>query len=82
LLNPIILQLERDVAVKDSVEFDKHYQNLIANCNNCHATTKRPFLVIDLPHAPAYDNQHYEPVPQAVPVQAAASQPSGAAKAQ
>ena len=69
LMNDEILELERAVAQKNLPEFGKHYQTLISNCNACHTATKRPYLVIDLPRTPIFDNQNYAPVVTDVPVE-------------
>lgn len=62
LILPEIEELERAVSEADSPAFRKHYQTLISNCNACHTAANLPFIVIQDPKTPVYDNQRYEPV--------------------
>ena len=69
LILPEIEELERVVSQQDVPGFAKHYQALVDSCNACHTAANRPYLVIDQPRTPAFDNQHYEPlIPALAPV--------------
>jgi hypothetical protein len=62
LILPEIEELERAVSEADGAAFHKHYQALISNCNACHTAARLPFIVVQDPKSPAYDNQRYEPL--------------------
>lgn len=66
LILPEIEALENVVSKKDLPGFEKHYQALVTSCNACHEAAKRPYLVIELPRTPIFDNQRYAPVLPAV----------------
>ncbi len=62
LVLPEIVELERAVSEADGPAFRKHYQALIVSCNACHTAARLPFVVVQDPKTPAYDNQRYEPL--------------------
>ena len=73
LILPEIEALENVVSKKDLPGFEKHYQALVTSCNACHEAAKRPYLVIELPRTPIFDNQRYAPVlPAAAPLASSA----------
>ena len=43
-----------------STDFNDAYALLVKSCNNCHAVSKHPFIVIKEPTNPVFDNQVYE----------------------
>ncbi len=48
-LEPLIENLEKNVKEGNAVEFPKTYQTLIRNCNNCHISANKPYIVIEEP---------------------------------
>lgn len=48
-LEPLIKQLENQVKEGNAVEFPKTYQTLIRNCNNCHISANKPYIVVEMP---------------------------------
>jgi muramidase (phage lysozyme) len=53
--------LEEAIKNKESKAFDEAYDLMVANCNSCHNAAKHPFIVIQKPKNPAFDNQIYTP---------------------
>lgn len=53
--------IEEAVEKKEIAAFEKSYDLLVANCNNCHNTVKHGFIKIQRPKIPALDNQVYNP---------------------
>lgn len=52
-----LYKLKNAISSKESKAFDEAYDILITNCNNCHHATQYPFIIIQKPRNPAYDNQ-------------------------
>ncbi|HEY2952878.1 MAG TPA: hypothetical protein VGK40_09860 [Verrucomicrobiae bacterium] len=69
LILPEIEELERVASQSDVPGFEKHYKALVTACNACHVAANKPYIVIDQPRTPVFDNQHYEPlIPASAPV--------------
>lgn len=62
LILPEIEELERAVSEADGAAFQRHYKTLLSNCNACHTSARLPFIVVQDPKTPAYDNQRYDRV--------------------
>lgn len=62
LIQPEILELERAASTGNGPDFQQHYNALIKNCNACHTAVNLPWIVVQEPRTPAYDNQSYERV--------------------
>lgn len=48
-LEPLVEQVEKSVKDKNAVDFPATYQTLIRNCNNCHISVNKPFIVVEAP---------------------------------
>jgi hypothetical protein len=48
-ITPLIQQLETNAKEQNVVEFPKTYQTLLRNCNNCHISVNKPYIVIEIP---------------------------------
>ncbi len=58
-LEPLIEQLETHVKEGNAVEFPKTYQTLIRNCNNCHISANKPYIVVEAPQKD-FDGQRFK----------------------
>lgn|SRR5690554_3921826 len=50
---------EDDLA--EGKDFSESYQLFIAQCNNCHNSSKHSYIQIKIPETPSFDNQEYRP---------------------
>lgn len=46
---PLIEQLEQNAKEGNAVEFPKTYETLLRNCNNCHISVNKPYIVVEKP---------------------------------
>src|SRR5216683_418450 len=54
--------IDAAIKLKYKPQFNEAYGRLTEGCNNCHATTSHPFIVIKVPpDASALPNQDFEP---------------------
>ena len=54
--------IDAAIKLKYKPQFNEAYGRLTEGCNNCHATTSHPFIVIKVPpDASAFPNQDFEP---------------------
>lgn len=52
--------LEERSEGNDLAAFKGAYSTMVKSCNSCHAVTGHPFIVIQEPTRPAFDNQNFE----------------------
>ena len=48
-LNTVLPEMEKSLQRKDTVAFNKGFQNLTISCNSCHAMEKVPFFTVQIP---------------------------------
>ena len=48
-LNTILPEMEKSLQRKDTVAFNKGFQNLTISCNSCHAMERVPFFSVKIP---------------------------------
>ena len=48
-LNYVLPEMQKSVASKDTVIFNKEFKMLTVNCNSCHAMEKVPFFTVNIP---------------------------------
>ncbi len=56
---PVVNLLDKNTKEKDAVEFPKTYQNLLRNCNNCHISVDKPYIVVQEPQRD-FDGQKFK----------------------
>jgi hypothetical protein len=63
-LSPSFAVLDFAIKAGEPNQFAQAYERLTQGCNNCHATTEHPFVVIKAPDAAAtaYPNIEFKPV--------------------
>jgi SNF family Na+-dependent transporter len=57
---PMIEELEKNAKEANAVEFPKTYQTLLRNCNNCHISSNKPYIVVE-PAKQDFDGQQFKP---------------------
>jgi hypothetical protein len=58
---PAIAELAKAIEQKQSRNFAASYRKLTDACNDCHKAASRPYIVIQRPSRPAFDNQDFRP---------------------
>jgi hypothetical protein len=48
-LTYVLPEMEKSIESKDTTVFNKNFQTLTINCNNCHAMEKVPFFTVKIP---------------------------------
>jgi hypothetical protein len=48
-LTYVLPEMEKSIAQKDTVIFNRSFQMLTVNCNSCHAMEKVPFFTVGMP---------------------------------
>jgi hypothetical protein len=56
-----ISDVENAIKARDRAKFAAAYDKLTAACNTCHASAKRPFIVVQRPATSAFPNQSFAP---------------------
>jgi hypothetical protein len=60
-IDPVLPVLDFAIKAGEPRQFAQAYDKLTQGCNNCHATTDHPFVVIKTPDASAWPNQDFRP---------------------
>ena len=60
-VEPTFAVLDFAIKAGEPRQFAESYAKLTQACNNCHATTEHPFVVIKAPDASAWPNQEFKP---------------------
>jgi hypothetical protein len=60
-IDPVLPVLDFAIKAGEPRQFAQAYDKLTQGCNNCHATTDHPFVVIKTPDESAWPNQDFKP---------------------
>ena len=60
-VGPSLAVLDFAIKAGEPNQFKEAYGRLTQGCNNCHATTENPFIVIKAPDASNFPNQEFKP---------------------
>jgi hypothetical protein len=60
-VEPTFAVLDFAIKAGEPRQFAESYAKLTQACNNCHATTDHPFVVIKPPEASSWPNQEFKP---------------------
>jgi hypothetical protein len=61
-MDPVMPVLDFAIKAGEPRQFAESYAKLTQGCNNCHATTDHPFIVVKVPDESAWPNQDFRPV--------------------
>jgi hypothetical protein len=61
IVDPRLEKLDRAIAAKSGTQFIAAFDDLTDGCNSCHAAANKPFIRIQRPTAPPFNNQNFAP---------------------